>query len=574
MKRLATTVLTILVFIYCIELNCYELKIECGNTGIAGQAVKVKITAVDEDGTLVSNEKEKINLNGKLLLKTTGDDSRLDVREISKSEFDNGTIEKKIEYRGTGVIQFVLIDRETGYIARSSSITFLPAQEKYYKSGLLRGSVKKAGEEFEIGISIFDEYDNKILLSKSSIQNIEAGDFIIESRLKDVPETIAVKVLKIKKEQYGVVATVAITVSGFYSLNITGKNGNNFGTVETEILSGQPAKVEISSETIVNSDAVLNFEIGLMDKFGNGINVNQGLLKFNLTDLKNPAISYKTEYPEKSYIADRIRMIRAGNYRIEAVYENKKDNLKISGERTVSVLPGGTATVIADFSEIDKNNYALKPSFKFLDNNRNLIGDAQSNIYLNIDGYKYLIENEMLNKGKILIDKDLIKNAGITETPDTGRLNKIICAKANGTAYKIILCASGKKELNAAVSPDRKSVMIDMNGYVYGNQSDDIKIAFIDDKLKNCIIENNQIVINLKNKFEITEIRKTNNTNITTIAINVSEKSNDNRIMNNRLNNICESYKYNISDIENLFALRFEKIKDKKILNKISLIDK
>nr|HPG32063.1 hypothetical protein [bacterium] len=133
MKRLATTVLTILVFIYCIELNCYELKIECGNTGIAGQAVKVKITAVDEDGTLVSNEKEKINLNGKLLLKTTGDDSRLDVREISKSEFDNGTIEKKIEYRGTGVIQFVLIDRETGYIARSSSITFLPAQEKYYK---------------------------------------------------------------------------------------------------------------------------------------------------------------------------------------------------------------------------------------------------------------------------------------------------------------------------------------------------------------------------------------------------------------------------------------------------------
>ncbi|HPG31960.1 MAG TPA: hypothetical protein PLQ81_14325, partial [bacterium] len=110
--------------------------------------------------------------------------------------------------------------------------------------------------------------------------------------------------------------------------------------------------------------------------------------------------------------------------------------------------------------------------------------------------------------------------------------------------------------------------------YVYGNQSDDIKIAFIDDKLKNCIIENNQIVINLKNKFEITEIRKTNNTNITTIAINVSEKSNDNRIMNNRLNNICESYKYNINDIENLFALRFEKIKDKKILNKISLIDK
>nr|MBP7652647.1 hypothetical protein [Candidatus Dependentiae bacterium] len=69
-------------------------------------------------------------------------------------------------------------------------------------------------------------------------------------------------------------------------------------------------------------------------------------------------------------------------------------------------------------------------------------------------------------------------------------------------------------------------------------------------------------------------LKNTGNSNVSIITFNVIEKNNDNKIENNRMQNLADSYKYNINDIENLFALRFEKIKDNKILNKINLIDK
>ncbi|MBP7654090.1 hypothetical protein KA977_11750, partial [Candidatus Dependentiae bacterium] len=475
--------LFILLVIFNSGLSGYELKAVCDKSAEAGKPVKLQIFIVDNTGTLVSDENAEINLNGKLLIKTTGDNSKLNINEVSKSDFKKGIIELNMEYKGAGDVQFIVIDRETGFITRSNTVTYFPSSEITYKINRINQGLIKAGEKFDIRISAFDKFGNKIESHKKFVKTV-AEDYTLTAKLKGMQESIDADILKVRNESSGILLTLKVNYAGECDIEIADKQGILYDSVTVDVIPDKPVKLEISSETAVKADGILNFEINITDNFGNIININSGIMKFSLSDIKNPAIAYKTEYQDKSYVADKIRMIRAGNYKIEAVYENTKQNLILSGSKKITVTSGDASIISFGFTSIDKNNYCLNPVFKFFDNNKNSITEYKSNINIDVDGIQYLIENEILNKSKILLESKFINKIGISKSSDTNRFNNLICVRTGTSEYKLFLCVSRKDELRGTISADRKSLIIKLNDYKV--KTENFKKIFIDEKLNNC----------------------------------------------------------------------------------------